>query len=268
MDKQTDALPQCTGCAAPAQGPFCQQCGQRHQLGQLHMRQLWLEIRSRLLDWERGFFRTCWHLLRQPQTLLDQVLRGQRRGYNHPFTFLLICATVSLLSIQLYDEAFWQALRDDILQRMQMGGGSRFDADHAQRFIAVYVMMMALLPYWLLLLTLPTAVAARWCFPRRGHTVAEFWVVLLYAVGLALLMDAALGVALTLLALDAEFLIRQRSAGMLMLLSFLYIGRAWLRRGLWTLLRLAAAMLLVAIVASLLQQTLAFCYAYWGGGAY
>ncbi|HEX4910790.1 MAG TPA: DUF3667 domain-containing protein [Permianibacter sp.] len=266
MDSSSQTSGHCANCAAAVHGPFCQQCGLRHQQGQLSMRQLGADARNRLLEWERGFFRTCWHLLRQPRTVLERVLSGQRQGYNHPLTFLLICATVSLLSIQLYDDAFWRLFADDVRARMQAAGRTSFDAEHAQRFIAVYSSMMALLPYWMMLQTLPSAWLSRWFFPRRGHTVAEFWVLHLYAVGVALLLDAALSVALTLLALDTEFRIRQSSAGILILLCFLYVGRAWLRGGLWTLLRLAAAMLLVAIVASVLQQTLAFSYAYWGGG--
>lgn len=97
----------CPSCEAELQGPFCHQCGQRHLSGAPTLKQLWTDTRNRLSDWERGFFRTVWQLLAQPGLLVREVLRGKRKGYNHPLTFLLICATASVLTAQLYDEAFW-----------------------------------------------------------------------------------------------------------------------------------------------------------------
>lgn len=262
MTTNIDHIALCTACNTPLQGPFCHHCGLRHQAGQLNMRQMGVDLRTRLIDWEQGFFRTLWHLLRQPKTMLDQVLSGRRKGYNHPVTFLLICATLALLAIQLYDDAFWQFFRDTMLRDMQ---ASRLGQEAINRFVDVHAATMAILPYWMLFFSLPTALFMRWFFPKRGHTVAEYWLLNLYAVAVALLLDAVVGTVATLTGIDPQFQIRQMSAGILMLICLAYIGRAWLGGGLWTIARILLAMFLAGVINGVLQQAAAYSYAYWGG---
>src|SRR6202008_1341352 len=134
---------------------------------------------------------TLWGLLRTPQTMLRCYFAGQRRRYTHPFALLVIAATVYLLVTSLFAETDWQefhrALNNDAVAAMT--------AAQRERFIAFYRTMRSGLPYLMLLLTLPGAWFVRLCFPRRGHTVAEYWVVALYAVSLALLMETLLALA-------------------------------------------------------------------------
>lgn len=142
--------------------------------------------------------------------------------------------------------------------------GATPDLAKLDRTIVVYQATMAVLPYWMIFFSFPTAVLMRAMFPKQQRTVAEYWLMTWYAIGLALLLDAAVSLVVTVTNSDPAFLIRQLSVNILIVLSTAYVGRAWLGGGVWTLLRLCFAILLSYALIGSLQLLVARSYAEWG----
>lgn len=245
----------CRNCDALVTGAYCSACGQRVTEGQLSLRGMGRDFAGMIVQLETRLLHTVWGLLRAPQATLQEYFSGRRRRYTHPFALLVVAATLYLLVTSLFDDNQWQefhrALATDAVQAMT--------AAQRERFVAFYRVMRSGLPYLMGLLTLPGAVLVRGCFPRRGHTVAEYWVVALYAVGVALLVETLLG--LLCFAFSLPTLALSMSTNFLQLVAQIYLLCVFLRGGLGSFLRVALVAGACFIAMNWLQGYLAYEYA-------
>jgi len=247
----------CQNCQARVGDAYCPACGQRASEGQLSLRGLGGDFLEIVAQVETRLLHTLWGLLRAPQTTLRAYFAGRRRYYTHPFALLVIAATIYLLVTGLFKDADWQefhrALSTDAVEAMS--------ASQRDRFIAFYRTMRSGLPYLMLLLTLPGAWLVRLCFPRRGHTVAEYWVVALYAVSLTLLTESVL--ALVFLVASLPTLALSMSTNFLQLIAQIYLLYAFLRGGIGAFVRVALVAGACFVGMNWLQGYAAYQYALW-----
>jgi hypothetical protein len=247
----------CQNCDAPLNSAYCPACGQRAAEGQLSLRGMGRDFVEMVVQVETRLLHTLWGLLRAPQATLSAYFAGRRRRYTHPFALLVIAATIYLLVTSLFAENDWQefhrALGTDAVEAMS--------AAQRERFIAFYRTMRSGLPYLMLLLTLPGALFVRGCFPRRGHTVAEYWVVALYAVSLALIMETLL--ALLCFVFSLPTLALSMSTSFLQLVAQVYVLYAFLRGGVGTFVRVTLVAGACFVAMNWLQGYAAYQYALW-----
>jgi hypothetical protein len=247
----------CRNCDAPLSSAYCPLCGQRAAEGQLSLRGMGRDFVEMIVQVETRLLHTLWGLLSAPQTTLLSYFSGRRRRYTHPFALLVIAATIYLLVTSLFREADWQefhrALSTDAVEAMSAG--------QRERFIVFYRTMRSGLPYLMLLLTLPGALLLRGCFPRRGHTVAEYWVVALYAVSLALVAETVF--ALVFAACSLPTLALSMSTSFLQLLAQVCLLYAFLRGGLGSFLRVVLVAGACFVAMNWLQGYAAYQYALW-----
>jgi hypothetical protein len=247
----------CRNCDAPLSSRYCPECGQRATEGQLTLRGMGRDFVEIIAQVETRLLHTVWGLLRAPQMTLRSYFAGRRRRYTHPFALLVIAATIYLLATSLFKEADWQefhrALSTDAVEAMS--------AAQRERFVVFYRTMRSGLPYLMLLLTLPGALFVRVCFPRQGHTVAEYWVVALYAVSLALLTETLL--ALACLVFSAPTLALSMSTSFLQLVAQIYLLCAFLRGGVGTFVRVALVAGVCFVAMNWLQGYAGYQYALW-----
>ena len=257
MANSDPKLTVCLNCDARLHSAYCAECGQRASEGQLSLRGMGRDFVEMIAQVETRLLHTVWGLLRTPQTTLRSYLAGRRRRYTHPFALLVIAATIYLLATGLFKDADWQefhrALSTDAVEAMS--------AAQRDRFIAFYRTVRSGLPYLMLLLTLPGVLFVRACFPRRGFTVAEYWVVALYAVSLALLTETLL--ALVCLALSLPTLALSMSTSFLQLIAQIYLLFAFLRGGLSSFVRVALIAGACFVAMNWLQGYAAYQYALW-----
>jgi hypothetical protein len=257
MTNPNPNLTVCQNCDALLSSAYCPECGQRAMEGQLTLRGMGRDFVEMIVQVETRLLHTVWGLLRAPQTTLRCYFAGRRRCYTHPFALLVVVATIYLLATSLFKDSDWQefhrALSTDAVEAMS--------AAQRERFIAFYRTMRSGLPYLMLLLTLPGALFVRACFPRRGHTVAEYWVVALYAVSLALLTETLL--ALVCLAFSLPTLALSMSTSFLQLIAQIYLLCAFLRGGFGTFVRVALIAGVCFVAMNWLQGYAAYQYALW-----
>jgi len=245
----------CQNCDACLSSAYCPECGQRAAEGQLSLRGMGRDFIEMVVQLETRLLHTLWGLLRAPRTTLQSYFGGRRRRYTHPFALLVITATAYLLVTSLFKEADWQefhrALGTDAVEAMSAG--------QRERFIAFYRTMRSCLPYLMLILTLPGAMLLRSCFPRRGHTVAEYWVVALYSMSLALVTETLL--ALVFFVCSVPTLALSMSTNFLQLVAQVYLLYAFLRGGLGTFVRVALVAGACFVGMNWLQGYVAYQYA-------
>ena len=92
----------CLDCGAPQTGRYCQDCGQQHLDGRLTLRSVWRDFAERFLKFERGLPATARLAVADPGRLAREYVRGRRRRYVNPVSFLLIGSAVAVLLIPLY----------------------------------------------------------------------------------------------------------------------------------------------------------------------
>lgn len=94
----------CPNCETDRVGAFCHGCGQRDLGERLTLRRLWGEFASRVFNLDRGLLHTVVAALRQPGAVAADYVAGRRRTYTNPLSFFLLVATVSLLTMQLFED--------------------------------------------------------------------------------------------------------------------------------------------------------------------
>lgn len=182
----------CGYCQSELLGKYCHQCGVYTPTGPLTLRQIATDFYERVIQFELSFFRSCALLLWRPQQVIQAFLHGTRRTYTHPFTLLLLLGAATILFTNVLQPDFWQAFR----QMMTATTPVQLSSAEAKRYVDFYYRLYNLLPYWMLLFTLPSALICRLLLPalaQRQHTVpryfAEYYIILLYAVCQALLLN-------------------------------------------------------------------------------
>lgn len=255
--ESTPAPARCLNCDSLWQGRFCQGCGQRRPLQPLTMPALTRDLVERIINLEQGLVRTLWGLLVHPRQTIQAYLDGQRRTLSHPFALLAIVATLSVLSVSFYGDTFWAAFRTTVAASAEQW----LNPAQLERFKDFWVMLFGVLPYWMLIYSLPTALLLRALFPRQSVTVAELWVAVMYAIGLAIAIDVP--TTLILIWADISMSVQMNTTQALLTLAQAWVLGRWLGRNTWGWIRIVLAILLSNGLSSVLQVTAAMTYAHW-----
>ncbi len=236
-------------------GRYCHDCGKSQIRLPLTLSGLCRDAWERILQWESSLLRTIALLLWRPSRVLSAFFAGQRLHFTHPFTLLLISATLSLLASNSYGEIFWQEFRAQMIQY----AGPAKSARYQTAFADFYLWLMSALPYWLLLFSLPIGAIVRVAFPRRRITIAEAWVVSLYANAIAILLDIVM--TFLLRQFDVSMSIQMSATNALLLVFNVWYFSAWLGWQWWTLLRVVFMVIFAYLLVGILQSIAASLWA-------
>ena len=174
----------CPNCGVERAGPYCYECGQRFRDGRLRTRKLFRDAAQHLFDIESGLWRTVRHLTMRPGAMVRDYVRGQRKRYVNPITYLLLYVALSVAVMPLLEEPFVQNLQpmlgeafQDLPAEVQGLIGDGPD-DFATAFMEFLVNLSTAVT---IALCLPAA-AVLWFLGRswRGDTFAETCVFVFY----------------------------------------------------------------------------------------
>ncbi len=219
------------------------------------MRGLFGDFYERVVQLELSLFRTTWHLFSRPQQVIRAFNAGKRRFYTHPFTYLILVSTVSLLLANLIGDNFWNEYR----RTMMNYSGHNLDLVKRKHFADFYVLLLSLLPYWMLVFTLPLALLMKLFFPKRGFTTAEYWIVCLYGVAFAILIDVLWSLCCYLFKLPFA---TQSLVTNFLLISFQVLFLSlWLGKNWWSFVRILVGCLISYALIGTMQNLMALAYA-------
>ncbi|HEX6627722.1 MAG TPA: DUF3667 domain-containing protein, partial [Gemmatimonadaceae bacterium] len=92
-----DKSTRCLNCAAPLNGPFCAQCGQRDIPPYPTVRELATDAISEFSGWDGRLLNTVRALVTRPGLLTHEFLEGRRARYISPLRLYLSASVVYFL---------------------------------------------------------------------------------------------------------------------------------------------------------------------------
>src|SRR5262249_31656393 len=87
----------CANCQTPLVGPYCSNCGQRHEPHVHSMREFASETLEGVTHADSRLWRTLWLLISRPGFLTVEFLEGRRARYLPPFRLYLVLSVVLFL---------------------------------------------------------------------------------------------------------------------------------------------------------------------------
>lgn len=95
----------CKNCGNKFEGNFCNNCGQRSTVDRIDWKYLINSISENFLQINKGFIYTAKALLLKPKESLMDFFIGKRKPFFKPLTFLIVSATILLISTKIFENA-------------------------------------------------------------------------------------------------------------------------------------------------------------------
>lgn len=199
MEQELSIDKHCANCGAAVAESYCANCGQRFRGDRLSLRALLIEIPSRWLSLDRGFFLTFWLQFRSPGTVARRFVSGERVKFTNPFTYFLIGAALQLLMLLTMEDIFRAQLISQVeqspetLEQIQSSLGENAIQKYADIYISIMHQAYTYLGF--IFLCLPYAVLMRLFSKqqRNQYNNAETLVLSFYTMGHFVLMTGLLG---------------------------------------------------------------------------
>ncbi len=208
----------CYNCGQAANGQYCSACGVRLQVSRISFSGLFGDARTRILNFEHGLFLTLKTLLLRPTRVIEDYLNGNRERYNHPFTLLFVTATLNYLVTITWGDVFWREVRQQLEKSAQY---RHFSPEQLEKAVSTIVALNSTIAYWMLLLTLPTALIMKIAFRSLRYNIAEYWVICLFATAMGVLLDALM--SLIFFNVNAPYILTVNSFAIANMVALIYI---------------------------------------------
>lgn len=152
----------CKNCEEHFTGQYCGICGQKANIGRLHMHDLWHEVWHAFTHADRGILKLINDLVLHPTIVYVNYFKGQRKFYFNPVLFYLLTAGVA---IYLGDKIF---AYENHINNMNNEYG-KFVLDHT-KLLGIFI--------------LPLEALLTWGIFRKRYNLAEYIVFWLLCNGL------------------------------------------------------------------------------------
>lgn len=86
---------QCKNCDSTISSKFCPECGQKANVGRLSIGSIVHDILHYFTHADKGLIFIIKEMFLRPGTVIEEYISGKRKKYFNPFTFMLLCSTVS-----------------------------------------------------------------------------------------------------------------------------------------------------------------------------
>lgn len=163
----------CKNCNSPLRTDYsyCPNCGAKVIRNRITLKNLWYDVIDRYFNLDNTFIKTFVHLFSKPETVIESYIKGIRRKYLNPISYLGIALTVSgfiaflmtKLSNQLDFDIFSLGTKNLAQEKIL-----NFTLDYQSLLFVLYIPMMAL---------------ASWpCFEEKKYNFSERVVVFMYTL--------------------------------------------------------------------------------------
>lgn len=85
----------CLNCGTANESKFCSECGQSKNTHRLTVRHILHEIVHYFTHADKGIIFLIKELFIRPGTVINEYIEGKRKKYFNPFTYLILCSTIS-----------------------------------------------------------------------------------------------------------------------------------------------------------------------------
>lgn len=156
---------------------FCQDCGARVIQERISLRFLFQEFLDKVLSYDNKLLKTFIHLFIKPEIVIDGYIKGVRKRYFNPISYLLISITLS--GIYLY---FFKDMAIESFSKMQ-----EFDPDNPFYSLGIGENLFQIIydyPAFFTALNIPVYAFVSWIvfFNKKKYNFYEHIVIYLYAI--------------------------------------------------------------------------------------
>lgn len=97
----------CKSCSSPIfeNSSFCSICGSKIVNERLTLKGTWHEFAGPFFSWDNNFWRTFTGLITKPKDVLESYINGARKKYFHPFSYLILFATIAVIFYKIFPMA-------------------------------------------------------------------------------------------------------------------------------------------------------------------
>lgn len=185
---------------------YCFNCGAKVVKERITIKYLYLVLMSSL-GWDNRFWATFRDLILRPGLVIDKYLKGTRKMYTDPFTFLAIALTVCVLSISFYTDEMIEISMDYQFELPETHSNSLTDSidsenisqqdsiaysEGIQNFSKKMVEFMIKFYYYISFLSLPFFTFIAFLVFGKPNNYAEHLVINSYIIGLTSLLSILL----------------------------------------------------------------------------
>ncbi len=172
----------CRNCGHEFEGNFCNNCGQSAKVDRINWKYLVNSISESILQIDRGFLYTAKILLLRPKESLTDFFIGKRKRLSKPFTFLIVSATILLISTKIIGS---ETFVDDFLSGYNAGFESKSKDNLSPKLTEFFTKNQT----YIFLLTVPIfSMASFLSFRKRKYNFSEHLILNLFITGEQLLI--------------------------------------------------------------------------------
>ncbi len=91
---------------------FCPNCGAKVITERITLKRILSEVAETIFGWDNKYFYTLKSLIIRPHLVLEDYVKGVRKRYVHPFTYLIIGATLVLFTFTFFLDNFMEHLNE------------------------------------------------------------------------------------------------------------------------------------------------------------
>ena len=128
---------------------YCSHCGQKAVEHRISFHYIWHEVWHFFTHFERGFLFTSWNMLAKPGTVVTDFIKGKRKIYQPPVSFILIWITIYLLLLYFTEKIFGENVAIDYKDYFGPSQTTKFAISNLTIVLVVVVPFQALYFYWL-----------------------------------------------------------------------------------------------------------------------
>lgn len=81
---------------------FCSNCGAKIVDERLSLKGTWEEFIGPFFSWDNNFWRTFFGMFKNPKDVLEAYISGARKKYFHPFSYIILYATVAVFFYKFF----------------------------------------------------------------------------------------------------------------------------------------------------------------------
>lgn len=89
---------------------YCSNCGAKIVSQRITLKGILSDAAETIFGWDNKYFYTLRSLITKPNTVLEDYVFGMRKRYVHPFTYLIIGATLTLFTFTFFLDNFMNNL--------------------------------------------------------------------------------------------------------------------------------------------------------------
>ncbi len=161
---------------------YCSNCGAKIVSQRITLKRILSEVAETILGWDNKYFFTLRALIIKPHIVLEEYVSGVRKKYVHPFTFLIIGATLTLFTFTFLLDNFvenLQAFNMRLVERYKAFGIQEWDLERVDRLQAEILKYFNIVT----LLFIPLYSLLTYIIYRKTYNYAEHLIFNAYARG-------------------------------------------------------------------------------------